>query len=293
MRKMPRLLVILAAISLFAGWIAGADKKAWKDASIQVADIKIHYVEMGAGDRTMVLIPTWSLYAEVWKEQLPYFASRGFRVIALDMRSHGQTTRTEAGNTYQQHAADLHAFLKTMKIEHANLVGWGSGVTTLLEYISSPESLQPDNLVFVDGNPCGFKDSDYPYGMTPQAARTFGLSLQEDRKKATEQWVIGLFKSKQGLAILTELAAGSQKVSTGAALSLFFDSYTGDRRPALARIPVPTLLLMSQDNRLLGEYLQSKIKRSKLEVIPDSGHAIMLEKPQAFNQILESFLGAN
>jgi len=34
--------------------------------------------------------------AETWKEQIPYFSSRDFRVIALDPRSHGQSTKTEA-----------------------------------------------------------------------------------------------------------------------------------------------------------------------------------------------------
>jgi pimeloyl-ACP methyl ester carboxylesterase len=48
---------------------------------------------------------------------------------------------------------------------------------------------------------------------------------------------------------------------------------------------------MSPENRVLGEYMQSKIPRSKLEVIADSGHAVFLDKPQTFNQIVEAFLG--
>jgi len=48
---------------------------------------------------------------------------------------------------------------------------------------------------------------------------------------------------------------------------------------------------MSPANRTLGEYMQSKIPRSKLEVIDDSGHALFLDKPQAFNQVVEAFLG--
>ena len=91
-------------------------------------DIKIHYLEAGTGDRILVFIPGWTMTAEVWKEQIPYFSARGFRVIALDPRSQGQTTKTETGNTYQQQAADLHAFLQALKIEHSYLVGWGSGV---------------------------------------------------------------------------------------------------------------------------------------------------------------------
>jgi non-heme chloroperoxidase len=288
--KRIKTLIWILALSLVS---PGAEKKPWKDATLQVGDIKIHYIEAGSGERALVLIPGWTMVAEVWREQLPYFAARGFHVYALDMRSQGQTTKSEGGNTYQQQAADLHAFLKTLKIERAALAGWGAGVTTLLEYVSSPESLQPEKLVLVDGTPCGFKDSDYPHGATLQQARTLLLSMQEDRQKATEQYVRGMFKAKPAGLVLTEITSGSLKTPLGTALSLFFDAFTGDRRPALARVPVPSLILVPEEHRLLGEYMQSKIQRSRLEVVPESGHAIILDKPQTFNQLVETFLGEN
>ena len=104
--------------------LGAAEKKPWKDASVQVGDIKIHYIEAGSGERALVFLPGWTMTAEIWREQIPYFSGRGFHVFAIDPRSHGSTTKTEGGNTYQQQAADLHAFLKTLKIEHAALVGW-------------------------------------------------------------------------------------------------------------------------------------------------------------------------
>lgn len=288
--KPIKILIWILALSVVS---PGAEKKPWKDATLQVGDIKIHYIETGSGDRALVLIPGWTMVAEVWREQLPYFAARGFHVYALDMRSQGQTTKSEGGNTYHQQAADLHAFLKTLKIERASLVGWAAGVTTLLEYVSSPESLQPEKLVFVDGTPCGFKDNDYPHGATLQQARAFLLSMQDDRQKATEQYVRGMFKVTQPGLVLTEIISGSLKTPLGSAMSLFFDAYTGDRRPALARVPVPSLILVPEEHRLLGEYMQSKIERSKLEVVPESGPAIILDKPQTFNQLVETFLGEN
>ncbi len=273
--------------------VPAAEKKPWKDMFIQVGDIKMHYLDAGTGDRAMVLVPGLTMDAEVWKEQIPYFAARGFHVYALDLRSYGQTTKTEAGNTYQQHAADLHAFLKTLKIEHAALVGWSAGVIAILEYISSPEALQPEKLVFVDGVPCGFKDGDYTFGMTMQQARSFLLSMEEDRAKATNVWVRSMFKAHQPELLYKEIADGSLKTPLGTLLALFFDYFTGDRRPALARVPVPTLILVPDEHRLLGEYLQSKIPRSKFEVVAEAGHALFLDKPQAFNQFVEAFLGEN
>jgi microsomal epoxide hydrolase len=286
--------VAAAGLAIVLPWMAAAaEKKPWKDSFIQVGDIKIHYIEAGAGERSLVFIPGWTMVAEVWREQLPYFSARGFHVYALDPRSHGQTTKTEGGNTYLQQAADLHAFLRTLKIEHAALVGWSAGVAVLLEYISSPETLQPEKLVLVDGSPCGLKDADCPGGATIQQARSFLLSIQEDRAKMTAQFVKSMFKSRQQEALLKEISDGSLKTPTAAALSLFFDGFTGDRRPALARVGVPTLVVVPDERRLIGESMQSKIARSKLEVVPEAGHALFLEKPQTFNQILESFLGEN
>ena len=290
---MRRLACSVFLLLFTASLLCSADKKAWKDATLQVGDIKMHYVEAGTGERALIFVPAWTMVAEVWREQIPYFAARGFHVFAIDPRSQGQTTKTDGGNSYQQQAADLHAFLKTLKLEHAALVGSGAGVLSLLEYVSSPEALQPEKLVFIEANPCGYKDNDYPFGMTMQQARAFALAFEEDRAKATNQWVRNLFRNKQTELLYKDLADGSMKTPLGAAAALFLDAFTGDRRPALARIPVPTLLLMSSDYRLLGEYVQSKINRSRLEVVEDSGSALYLDKPQTFNQLVEAFLGEN
>lgn len=268
----------------------GAEKRPWKDATVEVGDIKIRYIEMGSGDRTITFIPGWTMPAEVWQEQLPYFAARGFRAVAFDPRSHGQTTKTEGGNTYQQHAADLNAFLKTLKLDRGTIVGWSAGVTVLLDYIASPEASRPEKLVLVDGSPCGFREKDCPGGMIAQQARSVLMTFQEDRAKFTDKFVRSMFKNRPSELIVAQIASVSAKVPAGAVLSLFMDLYTGDRRPALARIEAPTLVVVPQDNRLLGEYLQSKVERSRLSVIEGAGHALFLEKPQAFNQALEDFL---
>ena len=288
-RKTILVLALLTAILP----VAGKESGPWKDRYLQVGDIKIHYLEAGAGDRTLVFVPGWMTSAEVWKEQISYFASRGFRVIALDPRSQGETTRTESGNTYQQHAADLHGFLQSLKIEHCYLVGWAAGVTTLLEYLSSPEVLKPEKVVFAEGGPAMVKLEDYPGTVTPQQARKFLLSLQEDRTKAMDQYLRGLFNTRQPEMLYKDLLDNSQKTPAAAALSLYFDLFTGDRRSALRHIAVPSLIVTTSENRAIGEYMKARISRCSLEVIEDAGTAFILDKPQAFNQILESFLGTH
>jgi len=290
MRKTRLYLILVMMLLPTAVSPVWAQKGAWKDTSIRVGDIKVRYLEAGTGERYLVFIPGWTMTAEIWKEQIPYFAAREYHVIAFDPRSQGLTTKTEGGNTYQQQAADLHAFLKTLKIQQPVLVGWSAGVVTLLEYFASSEAVVPEKLVLIDGAPAGFKDGDYPHGATFQQIRTLLLMFQEDRQKWADQFARSMFKARQGEALYKEIADGTNRMPSGAALSLLFDLFTGDRRPALLRIQFPTLIVVPDGNRLLGEYLQSKIAGAKLEVIADAGHALFLEKPQTFNQTLESFL---
>jgi pimeloyl-ACP methyl ester carboxylesterase len=286
---LPRSL-LLVLIILFASLAAGG-KGPWKDMYLEVGDIKIHYLEAGTGDRTLVFLPGWTLNAEIWREQIPYFSVRGFRVLALDPRSHGQTTKTETGNTCHQQAADLHAFLRSLKISRSCLVGWGSGAAVLLEYISSPETYKPEKIILVDGYPAGIRTEERPGAQALRQARTLLLGLQDDRAKATDRFVRGLFKTRQPEYLYKQLTDSCLKTPIGAAASLYFDLFTGDRKPALARVEVPTLIVTSPENRAIGEFMQSVIARSSLEVIDEAGAAMFLERPQAFNQILEAFLG--
>jgi microsomal epoxide hydrolase len=291
MNRKANMIITLLVLLVSTLSLAAKEKGQWSDKFLDVGDIKIHYIEAGTGDKTLVFLPGWLMPAEVWREQLPYFASRGFRVIALDPRSQGQTTKTEVGNTYQQHAADLHAFLQTLKIEHSYLVGWGTGITTILEYVSSPETLKAEKIVFVDGSPAAAKLDDFPGSITPQQARKLLLAFQDNRNKAIEQYIRSLFKATQSEVLYSELIESGKKTPTGTALSLYFDFFTGDRRSALRHIDVPCLIATPPDNRMIGEYMKSKIQRASLEVIEGAGSALFLDKPQAFNQLLETFFG--
>jgi microsomal epoxide hydrolase len=288
--SIPIVLGMLWAITAAMGKEPGP----WKDRFQEVGDIKIHYLEAGSGESSLILLADWTLPAEIWREQIVYFASRGFKVLALDPRSYGLSTKSDSGNTYQQQAADLHAFLEALKLEHSYMIGWGAGAITLLEYVSSPESSKPEKMVFIDCIPSYLRSDDYPGAITtPQQARKRLLNLQDDRTKATEQFVRSLFKTSQPEYVIKSMTSGILKTPMGAAASLYFDLYTGDRRPALLHVSVPSLIITTAENRAVGEYMRSKISRSELQVIDNAGTAMFFEKPQEFNQRVESFFGAH
>jgi pimeloyl-ACP methyl ester carboxylesterase len=62
----------------------------------------------------------------------------------------------------------------------------------------------------------------------------------------------------------------------------------------LKEIKMPALIICGLEDQLTpvkySEYLKNNIPNSKLEIIADAGHMVMLEKPKEFNEILEKFI---
>ena len=60
------------------------------------------------------------------------------------------------------------------------------------------------------------------------------------------------------------------------------------------RINLPALILCGDEDQLTpvkySQFLQSRIKGSKLEIIPNAGHMVMMESPEAFNKKIREFI---
>jgi len=60
------------------------------------------------------------------------------------------------------------------------------------------------------------------------------------------------------------------------------------------KIDLPTLILCGDDDVLTpvlySQFLHSRIKGSKLEVLPNAGHMVMMESPKAFNEKIHGFI---
>jgi len=66
-----------------------------------------------------------------------------------------------------------------------------------------------------------------------------------------------------------------------------------DVRNMLSQIEVPTLIIIGEKDRLNfkgSQYLNREIKGSKLEVIANAGHTVMIERPYEFDRLVQQFL---
>jgi pimeloyl-ACP methyl ester carboxylesterase len=86
--------------------------------------VRIAYEVYGAGEPTILLVPTWHIvHSRLWKAQIPYLARHG-RVVTFDPRGNGKSDRPTVPAAYAEHemAADIVAVMDATATDRAVLV---------------------------------------------------------------------------------------------------------------------------------------------------------------------------
>src|SRR6266849_11181636 len=91
--------------------------------------VNIFYEVFGAGEPTVLLLPTWSvIHSRLWKAQVPYLA-RHCRVITFDGRGNGKSSRPTTPEAYadREFAADTLAVMDATATRQVVLVSLSAG----------------------------------------------------------------------------------------------------------------------------------------------------------------------
>src|SRR5215204_663933 len=95
------------------------------------AGARIWYATYGSGP-PVILLHGGLGHSGNWGYQVPALLEHGFRVVLIDSRGHGRSTRDGRPYTYEQLAADVVAVMDAVHLERAALVGWSDGACTAL-----------------------------------------------------------------------------------------------------------------------------------------------------------------
>src|SRR5215469_9315486 len=114
-------------------------------------DVSLRVIEAGKPDAqpVLVFVPGWSTGADIWRRQIEKFAKTN-RVIALDPRSEGESTKTTSGNTPEIRAQDLHALFGQLGVRRPVLIGWSQGVQDVAAYVARYGTKDLGGIVLVD-----------------------------------------------------------------------------------------------------------------------------------------------
>jgi pimeloyl-ACP methyl ester carboxylesterase len=164
-----RRLAFFLAFVLFAAGAAAAEPqwltlpptpilpKAAESGLAPVNGIKVWYAVFGSGE-PVVLLHGGLANSAYWGNQVPALAKH-YRVIVMDSRGHGRSTRDERPYGYDLMAADVLGLMDHLKIGKAAIVGWSDGAILGLDIaMHHPERVTKLFAFAANSDPSGVAD---------------------------------------------------------------------------------------------------------------------------------------
>ncbi|MFI6150909.1 alpha/beta fold hydrolase [Streptomyces sp. NPDC051109] len=138
-------------------------------ATITTADgTDIFYKDWGPRDgQPVVFHHGWPLSADDWDNQMLFFLSPGYRVIAHDRRGHGRSTQTPTGHDMDTYVADVITLTDALDLRDAFHIGHSTGGGEVARYAARAKAGRVAKAVLVGAVPPIMVKSDKNPGGTP------------------------------------------------------------------------------------------------------------------------------
>lgn len=266
--------------------------------------VKLHYLEAGKG-QPLVMIPGWSQSAAQFKHQLSGLSDK-YRVIAIDMRGHGESDKPTYGYRIHRLSADVHEFLAAKSLSNVVLAGHSMGCSVIWGYWELYGSDRLSKLVLIDQMPMITANPTWGDQEKTDAGAVFDKnSLYDvtnalagaDGVKTTEGFITGMFTKAYSRDEVNWAIQENLKFPRPYAARLLYDHATNDWRDVIPRINVPTLIFGAKTS-LVGwksqQWIGTQIKGSRVEIFEEAeggNHFMFMENPEKFNRIVKEFIG--
>jgi len=258
---------------------------------IQIGNTQLNVEDHGSGS-PLLLIHGFPLNLEMWRPQIEVL-SRNNRIIAVDLRGHGQSPPTPGPYSMDLLADDCAAVLETLGVQGpAVICGLSMG-----GYISFAFYLRFPHLV------SGLILAATRAGAdTDQARAKREKAIAETELKGTQPVLDNMLPILMAPATYQEKPELVQSVdqilsktsAKGVLSALQGMKARPDSTETLGQITVPTLIIHGLEDQIISldesRIMHAGIQNSQLEIIPDAGHLPNLEQPNIFNRSVASFL---
>ena len=259
--------------------------------------VPLHYETHGSGP-PVLLVHAWSMGTAYWWQRNLSALAESNRVIAVDLRGHGASGKTDEGHSLAQYARDVRFLVRELELDSPTLLGWSMGAMVILEYIAQFGTSGLASVVIVDQSPRDLPAPDWEFtfgpGLTSEGLAGLILDLQAARGRRTREIIRSMFLTPPSESVVDEMYAMAAQTPTSTAVATMLELINADLRAIVPVVDVPTLLLYGRHSHVfpsaVGEWMHAQIPGSELVMFERSGHCPFWEEPDKFNDVVRSFL---
>jgi pimeloyl-ACP methyl ester carboxylesterase len=286
------LCALVGLVALSAATAAAAQEP--RDRYVNANGLRLHYLDWGQESAPpLVLIHHVNTNGHTW-DRFARSMSDKYRVIAVDMRGHGDSGWSKEGKyTTEDYASDIAALVDSLKLSRVVVLGGSTGGRVALVYAA----LNPEEVAAVIMEDVG--------AVRPASiAQGFTDALQRgDPEFATvEEWT----KQMQGQnkrtppEFFAHLARHGTKPLPNGKLGLKRDpAILRDLRPLelwnyVEKVKVPFLLVLGSQSTIVGkdqiDKFRSILPTVQIVTVQNAGHIVVHDQPDVFERTIRDFL---
>ncbi|HGF0862657.1 lipolytic enzyme [Legionella moravica] len=234
--------------------------------------VQIWYATYGHG-QPVILLHGGLGNSSYWGNQVPILAQH-YRVIVMDSRGHGRSTRNEQSFSYDLMTSDVLGLLDFLKIKKVAIIGWSDGaIIGLLIAIHHPSRLTKLFAYAANSNPSGIK------------ADIFKSSVFKNYVARTKNEYKALSSTPKDYKILF------------VQLSKMSASQPHFTKAQLKAITIPVWIVDGDHDEVVKrentEFMAAQIPDSGFLLQPLVSHFSFLQDPKQFNNDVLNFLEKN
>jgi esterase len=276
-----------------------------RDEFIEANGLRFHYREWGdtRTKHALILLHGYAETSEVWNEVAADLA-REFRVIALDQRGYGQSSRVpDLDYSRSRQIEDLEAIIDALGLRSVTLVGHSMGGANAICYAAEhPEMVTA--LIVVETAPevlrSGIESvrrlmaTGDKFSSLEQAMEAFRPYLPYASSEQVERRVRGSFTVNDDGMYVWDFDPAFRDATVRPP-----DPDPGQRRVAdlwdyADRIQCPTMIMRGAETDMLTpeaiQRLHRRIAGSRVSLIEDAGHHVPTDQPSALALNVREFL---
>jgi pimeloyl-ACP methyl ester carboxylesterase len=233
---------------------------------------KIYYATYGKGTAPVILLHGGLGNSDHWSNQLPALVDK-YKVIAIDSRGQGRSTRTKTTITYDLMAEDVVAVMDALDIKKASVVGWSDGGEVALK-LGIAHADRVDKL-FVFGANYNY-DGNKSGGSKSATFQGYAVKCKQDYEKISKtpkewskmvDWLMPLWQEPMGFT-----------------------------KKQLQGISAPVMMADGDHDEVIVldqvKEMAKLIPHAQLKVFADASHFALWQDPDDFNQAVVDFLGS-
>ena len=228
-----------------------------------------------------------------WEKERQYFTNLGVSTIAMDLRGHGLSARSNHEDFYKldNFSKDVIALMEKEHVYNPVVVGHCFGGMVSINLLAKFPKISR-GLVLVDTS---YKPPFFSYNLTEKIFLTRILNLLTKLPNLKVQGHSN-FDKFIGTADwdMRRILSDILHTSLRSYLMICQSLVQMDAKTLLDKIVVPTLVIEGADDTIfppdVAKYLSQRIKKSVLDVIPGTNHIVPINNPKELEKSIESFL---